>query len=678
MKQDYQFFIEKYARSVAETEEGYLKILRATTKDYPPISKIVELPEKISKKYMDYRSDLMKIRKGRKKSDLQGAELERYDNIRAKQHEILKENWVKNLPEGEQKAFDILSRQIKDYLPHIFETEDLIAAFTEEISIINNKLKTATDPGAITQYKNRLRKLEESTTKLKGGGMITYESLPSNVRFRFFETRQGKAGYSFDAMKAYETYLAGIAKKIYYEPMLKKVGELHKQLNPNMRDYNKWYIRDFMGWNKSPFDDLAGMIASFQWMRTLGLNPRSAIVNLTQRLNTVAEVGVEHSIRGEKFAFTKEGKRLFDDTGIAREVPTVLLEGPVPEGMEKIRATVGFMFNKVEIGNRRHAFLSAVLKARDGKVGKQSAKRFGIPDPKNMTEAQIIQYGIDVVHRTQFRYGKVGMPKMLRTPAGRLAFQFWSFPIKQVELMTRWARYNPSKLIKWIAMAEGGNIAVKKVLDEDLSNALGFGITWGEALEAMKSIPENDWRGFYRHMRLAFSGGGGMLPSGLGPTATGAIKVADAFTRGKGWKAIKKEITPIQFKRMSAAYKAVMNKQGDLYPIYDSNKHLMYYITAKELTERTFGPRPARESELYVEWQRKRLFQDEYKELVQDAVNAIVDGNDKEFDSLVDKYGVVPTDEQILAEIQRRELSQQERESLKSIGKKERYRLERE
>jgi len=315
--------------------------------------------------------------------------------------------------------------------------------------------------------------------------------LPRNVRFRFFESRKGKAGYSFDAVKAYQTYLAGIAKKIYDEPAIRRVAELHKQLDPSLKPYNKWYIRRYMGWERHKLDDLAGAIASMQWMRTLGVNPRSAIVNLTQRMNTVVEVGEKYSIKGEVFGFTKEGKRLFDETGIAKEVPTVLMEGTVPEGMERVRAIVGYMFNKVELGNRRHAFLSRYLKDR----------------AKGISEEQAIRNGIDTVHKTQFRYGKVGMPRILTGPVGRLALQFWSYPIKQVELLTTWARNNPLKLIKFIAYAEGGNYTLNRFLGIDLSNALGFGITWGEALQAIQAVPEGDWKGFFRHLRLTFSVG---------------------------------------------------------------------------------------------------------------------------------------------------------------------------
>lgn len=308
---------------------------------------------------------------------------------------ILKQEWKTTLTPREAEAYEILSRRVKDYLPHIFDRDALLDSFKNEATRIRQKLETATNKGSITGYKNRLQKLEESIVKLKGGQLVTYDALPRNVRFRFFESRKGKAGYSFDSIKAYQSYLHGIGRKLYDEPAIRQVAELHKELDPSLKSYNKWYIRRYMGWERHKLDDLAGAIASFQWMRTLGVNPRSAIVNLTQRLNTVAEVGVKHSLKGEALGFTRRGKKLFDSTGIAKEIPQVLMEGSVPQGMEKARAILGFMFNKVELGNRKHAFLSEYSKAKAAGLGEKVA----------------IQRGVDTVHKTQFRYGKVGMPK---------------------------------------------------------------------------------------------------------------------------------------------------------------------------------------------------------------------------------------------------------------------------
>ncbi|HUU53168.1 MAG TPA: hypothetical protein VMW44_00840, partial [Candidatus Bathyarchaeia archaeon] len=687
-QEQYQFLIQKYARTAAGTEEGYLKVLKASNRKNPIQVKVSELSEPLQKKYGVLKNRLDKIRKGRALKDL-GADEKVYWDTRKEMLRTLNKGWTEKLTAGERKAFDVLSRRIKDYLPHMFERTELLADFKTEISTINSKLRTATNKGAITQYKNRLKQLEDAVIRLEKGYMVTFESLPQNVRFKYFESRKGKAGYSFDAIKAYQSYLDGITKKIYIEPAIKEVAQLHKELSPELKSYNKTFIRKYMGWDVSKWDSAAGAIASAQWMRTLGLNPRSAIVNLTQRMNTIVEVGERQALgrpilsalhlkKGEILGYTKEGTKLFDATGISKEIPQVLMEGAIPKSMESMKNVLGYMFHKIEIGNRKHAFLSGYSLAKSGKISPQMAKRYDIKNPKKMTEAECVQFGVDVAHKTQFRYGKIGMPMGLRHPVGRLALQFWSYPIKQTEYMVGLLKSDPKKLIKLIAYAEGSKYVLDEFLNTDLSNALGFGITWGEIIKAAQAVPEGDWRKFLRHAKLTFGGGGGVLPSGLGPTATGASKVAASIRKGRGFQTLKRELTPVQWKRFSQAYDALKNRKGNKYPIYDSRKHLMYYVTSKELAMRTVGPRPAKESKQWIEYQKGQLLEQERGEVLQDIINAMVDGNSKKANKLMNRYQIEPTDQAIEAEILKRKLTRKERKSLKDFGKPEEYQYQRE
>ncbi len=645
MKGKYDFFLQKYARSVSDSNEGYIKVLRASTSKHDPRVKVSSLPAEAAEEYGVLKNQLAEIRNGRALRFLNKEESKRYWDTRKQMSGILTKEWKETLTTGERKAYDILTRKVKDYLPHIFDQDELIGQFKNEAARIRKSLETATDKGAITQYKTRLKELNEAITNLQGGKMVTYEALPTNVKMRFFETRKGKAGYSFDSVKAFQTYLNSVARKIYDEPAVRKVAELHKDLDPSLKAYNKWYIRRYMGYDKSKLDNLAGSISSFEWMRTLGLNPRSAITNLTQRVNTVAEIGLKHSLKGEKMAFTKEGTRLFNETGIAKEVPQVLLEGPVPEGMEKARAIVGFMFNKMELGNRKHAFLSAYSKFKDAGMGEKEAIRFAI----------------NKVHKTQFRYGSVGMPKALTTPAGRVAGQFWSYPIKQCELLARWAKEDPGKLVKYLAMAEGGNMTLKEFADIDLSNALGIGLNYGEAIKALQDIPKNDWRAFWRHARLTVSSGGGLLPSGFGPAVSGAGKVAAAIKEGKGWNQFVKEITPVQAKRFSQGFKALKNRKETLYPIYTDKGYISHYVTKKELVMRSFGPRPATETKGYKKWRESNLLEEERISILSDITKAIIDGDQVKANKLINKYNIVPSEARIKNEIAKRESSYDER-----------------
>jgi len=636
MKEKYQFFLQEAAKSAAGSAENFKQALNYANRKVKPMSKVMDLTEGEKQHYKGIKTPPERI-------------------------DYLHEKWRQSTDEGIVKAYDILSREIKEYLPHIFDKDALLEGFKVEIDEINNKLRTATNDASVNQFKERLKQLEDSVKTIEGGGFVRYSQLPRNIRFRFFETRKGAQGYSFDAVKAYQTYLTGVARKIYDEPAMQKMTALYKDLPPEYKAYADEFLRRYSGINeRGALNELANTVASFQWMRTLGLNPRSALVNLTQRVNTIAEVGPQYSLKGEKMAFTEKGKQLFDETGLPQEIPQVLYEGSSPK-MEKLRSVLGFMFNRVEMGNRRHAFLSGYLKGKE-KLG--------------MSEAEAIQYGIDTVHKTQFKYGKVGMPLAMSTPLGRTALQFWSYPIKQLELMHSWAKNDPKKLVYFLAMAEGGNLVLQNFLDTDLSNALGLGWNWGEALNAFKDLSKGDFREFFRHGKLVMAGGGGVLPSGLGPTASSLYKIAEGIPEGKGTANLVKELTPVAGKRAYQAYQAVKEGENGEYPLKDSSGHPYQRINARQLIQRTIGPKTQTESKSYLEHRAAVTLEQERKEILKDITNAILDGKDDKAETLMNQYGIKPTREQVRNEAIKRVTTAPERRN--NIGKKEKFQYQQE
>lgn len=149
----------------------------------------------------------------------------------------------------------------------------------------------------------------------------------------------------------------------------------------------------------------------------------------------------------------------------------------------------------------------------------------------------------------------------------------------------------------------------------------------------------------------------------------------------KGVEAVKRELTPVQGKRIAQAYNAIKNRKGDLYPMHDRKGHVMFYLTSKELATRTLGPRPSKESKEYQDWKRASLLEQERREVLEDVVRAIVDDDMDTANKLIDKYQVVPTRKQIDNEIQKRGLSRKERDAIRKtgkLGKRKEYQLQRE
>jgi len=167
------------------------------------------------------------------------------------------------------------------------------------------------------------------------------------------------------------------------------------------------------------------------------------------------------------------------------------------------------------------------------------------------------------------------------------------------------------------------------------------------------------------------------LPSGLGPTATGVGKVIKGVSEGGAVEALKRELTPVEVKRIHQAYRTIKARHDGKYPIFDRRDHLMYYVTSKDLVMRTLGPMPASGSEEYLRWKRQSLLERERKEVLEEITRAIVENDMDKANKLISKYQVVPTQKAIENEILKRKLTYKEREQIKGIGKKEIYRIQR-
>jgi hypothetical protein len=669
-KKTYDWMIHEYARQAAGSETAYHKILTLVRNKSTRATKVKDLKEADLKEYKNLWQKAKDIKGDKKLSELTSEQRESYDRAAQEARDFLRNDVKKSLNEGEAAAYDILSRKLSEYLPHLFDKKELKEMFGAELSKAKEKLGKATNKGVITRLKNRIAVLEKSLSTMKTGKLVNFRDLPHDIFFRFFEERRGKQGYSYDAIKAFETYLYGIARKIYDEPALRKSYKLYEDVKPELQPYTKELVNHYMGYGeKNRFENFSRMVTTLEWIRTLGFNPRSALVNLTQRLNTTVWVG-------EKYAAEAQYKMLFDrkwaddllyKSGLAREIPQVLMEGPVAPSLKGLRTITGWMFDKVELGNRQHALISGYLKAiKEGK-----------------SEAAAIQEGIKVAHKTQFRYGKLGTPRWMRHPGGRIALQFISYPIKQAQFLYDLWKKDPLSFARWMGYTVGGNITLQELFDTDMSNYLGIGISFGEALKAIQFAAEGDMRGGYRHLKQAVTTGGGILPSGPGPAVSSLFKVGQALPKGRGTEQLIQEITPVMWNRLKQAYKAVKEGGEGEYPIFNEREK-KYNLTGRQLIQRTVGPRSAYEYEQEMKVGQAKNLEQERTEIQQEIVKMFVDykmdGDEEVLDKivdLIDKYGdaVKPSDAAIKNEEARRLLTKEERVK---PGRKEVYQIMRE
>jgi hypothetical protein len=621
LKKEFDFLINKYAQSVLKDDKKYRKLAGAASADKKPMVQKKDLTKTLTNDYNAVVGRmLMKFGKKNPKTFTK-KEKSQHKNYLKELDKIKHKGWRKKQDKTDLEVFDLLSRKISNYLPHIFDQKELLKGLQAEKVVLEESLKLASGK-ELTKVKRRLVSVNSGISALKGGELVTYQQLPQRLRFKFFEPRKGALGYLEDSVGAYETYLRGISKKIYQDPAMIQVKSMYKGLSPEYRKYVTKHASDWLQIGRTGWDDLADWATSVEWMLKLGGNPRSAITNTAQRLNTVADVGIGHSMKGYAKGFTDEGKKLFAETGLAQEVPQVLMEGVVPQGLARYKEAVGYLFTKAELGNRKMAFLAGLSKG----------KALGLKGQ------ELTQFGIDVVHKTQFRYGSIGMPAPMRTPGGKMGMQFWSYPVKQTEFLVEMMLENPWKVAKWALYAEGGREVLEDVAKVDLGNAMGLGFNWGELADAVKAVGRGEPESVSRHLRLANQGGG--LVPGYSPLVSAVGGLTEGWSKGEFFKSLGKEAMPVQVGRMIEGAASVEDsyktKSGRKFPVYDKAGRLVEPLNSWEFANQVFGARPAVLSDVSLEKSQDFEYKQLRRNVSNEAMNLLREGKDDEAEVLLE------------------------------------------
>jgi hypothetical protein len=205
------------------------------------------------------------------------------------------------------------------------------------------------------------------------------------------------------------------------------------------------------------------------YQSTLGFALDTAVINMTQHINTFAETGrVTSGLY--RYLLSSDGKAalaaLPKDVGIMEEMSYHLLRGERVKGIgpEALRAwdefatrysmsTMRFSENVL----RGTAFLAGLEEAAAMGLDAQTAVRLGLGRasqivPKlELTKAQL--HALDKVARTQFAYEAEFQSPYVQGPLLKLSTIFWSFPTKQVQFMANgiarsWHSYLTSRDIE--------------------------------------------------------------------------------------------------------------------------------------------------------------------------------------------------------------------------------------
>lgn len=570
----------------------------------------------------------------------------------------------KGISDVEQQVFDLYNRKISNYITHIFDRQEMLDILRQRLRNLE-KDRAKASPTEAQKMEVQGKRILTAIDNVENNSPLLYDILPQDVRFKFFETRKGMPGYQIDSVKAYKTYLHGLARKVFDEAGVKEAINYYGKLPEYIKPYAKWFIRDFMGYNERHFQTLASSIRSTQWMLKLGLNPRSAITNLTQQMNTIAEVGLKASVDGYKHAIrnTDNIRTKFIESGLPEEVEQVMMAERAakyaPE-LESARKTIGYMFNKVEEGNRLHSFSTGYFRAL----------KEGLP------EELAIERGKDLVYKTQFRYGRVGMPRALRGGTGVL-FQFWSYPIKQLEFLSHLWKNNKAGLIRWIALAEGSRQALD-LAGLDLSPALGLGANYPAVFNMLEAITQGDKEGLRYWFKLSELGQGGILPYGFGPMVDFSKDFAKVLQGDMEFQDFsRRQLLPVTVQRVQQSTRAILegvNEDGK-FPIRNMKTgELQVYETLPQIISRVFLARPTVEKISSQEGYKAGLIKEGYTRLQQKISDLIVKGEiDKAMKIAIENK--IPFSETSLeAAIERHYLTTEERALLNRAESMELYR----
>lgn len=363
-------------------------------------------------------------------------------------------------------------KTLDDYFPHIFDKND---------------------PEVIRLF------------QAKNTGEISF----SNLKSRLSDSED----YSRDIMDVLSTYASGYNRKVYLEPAIKPIADLPKQVELSKAEA-EWvggYVDQLMGFdsskmgdgfnagidavlNKMGFDKATGKnhyAAALGTQRmvsaaaTMGLNPGTAIRNMTQVVNTVAELGPVHSTTG-----MMDGMRLLATKAGREELQRVgILEGGVSQNYFDAITKTGVRGRITKGRDAATKGLMSLIHVTDVSLRAQAyAGGKSLAAAKGLTGEAAENFAIRKTIDSQFITSRVDMPLAFNGQGVRSLTQLATFSAKQAGFLKRMG-------VKMVKGADGEGFRMK-----DAGAVLSAVVTAGLATEALKPLlgfRETEWVPFY-------------------------------------------------------------------------------------------------------------------------------------------------------------------------------------
>lgn len=357
--------------------------------------------------------------------------------------------WAKTVPEESNKRiFRYLDGEALD----LNSTESKIASEIKEwFKVWAVRLKLPKE-NTITHYITHIfdkelmgKEFDEDLAK------IIADRIPGTVYDPFLLKRLGAKGYKQDTWAALDAYVKRATRKVHIDPVLeaiqKKTGSsadvspLEKSVfnyikkyvdNINMRPSEAEegidnFVKSMIGYKlgQRPVVGILKFLRQATFRGMLGLNPASALRNLSQGVNTYATLGEKFTIIGYSKLFKKGSSEELAREGIlnAGFIQDRALSA-TKKAIEKADKVLFAFFDTAEHINRGAAYFGAKSQAIS----------------RGLTEEAAIKYAKSVVRKTQFVFDTVDTPVGLSGDLMKTLFQFQTYTTKQMEFLTHMAK----------------------------------------------------------------------------------------------------------------------------------------------------------------------------------------------------------------------------------------------
>lgn len=323
---------------------------------------------------------------------------------------------------------------------------------------------------------------------------IIADKLPGEVYDPFLEKRLGAKGYKQDVWAALDAYVKRATRKVHMDPALEVVQDKaghsleFAKIEASQYKYIQRYIngvqmrptefdnlldnsiKTLVGYKygQRPVTYLTKLLRRMTYRGMLGLNPASALRNLSQGINTYATLGEKYTALGYAGLFKKGAMQEIEDSGILGS--TFIQDqtlSATKKALEKVDKGLFAFFSAAEKVNRGAAYFGA--KAKYLANFEEGAVKL---TPEQL-EKKAANYAREVVRKTQFSFGSVDTPVFLQSDIAKTMAQYQTFTLKQTEFLAEMAknkdymgllRYSVAGLAFVYSIGQAFNMEPKEIL----------------------------------------------------------------------------------------------------------------------------------------------------------------------------------------------------------------------